>query len=39
MRGSCSGCPSSQVTLKNGVQALFERYLPEEVKEVEAVEE
>lgn len=39
MRGSCSGCPSSQVTLKNGVEALFQRYLPEEVSEVVAVEE
>jgi len=38
MRGSCSGCPSSQITLKNGVQALFERYLPEQVSEVVAVE-
>lgn len=38
MKGSCSGCPSSQITLKQGIQSLFERYLPEDVSEVEAVE-
>lgn len=37
LKGSCSGCPSSSVTLKAGIQALFERMLPE-VKEVVAEE-
>lgn len=37
LKGACSGCPSSTVTLKAGIQALFERMLPE-VKEVVAEE-
>ena len=37
LRGSCSGCPSSSVTLKAGIQGLFDRMLPE-VKEVVAEE-
>ncbi|PCJ83186.1 MAG: NifU family protein [Flavobacteriales bacterium] len=37
LRGACSGCPSSMVTLKAGIQGLFERMLPE-VKEVVAEE-
>ena len=36
LQGSCSGCPSSTMTLKQGVQNLLCHYLPE-VKEVEAV--
>lgn len=36
LRGSCSGCPSSIVTLKQGIQSLLQRMVPE-VKEVEAV--
>lgn len=35
LRGSCSGCPSSAITLKAGIQGLFQRMLPE-VKEVVA---
>jgi NFU1 iron-sulfur cluster scaffold homolog, mitochondrial len=34
MRGSCSGCPSSTLTLKAGIEALLKRLLPDEVKEV-----
>jgi|TARA_B100001093_G_scaffold378535_1_gene363826 NFU1 iron-sulfur cluster scaffold homolog, mitochondrial len=34
LQGSCSGCPSSVVTLKQGVQNLLKHY----VKEVESVE-
>ena len=34
MRGSCSGCPSSTMTLKAGIEALLKRLLPEQVKEV-----
>jgi Fe-S cluster biogenesis protein NfuA len=36
LQGSCSGCPSSTQTLKQGVQNLLCHYLPE-VKEVVAV--
>ncbi len=36
LQGSCSGCPSSTMTLKQGVQNLLRHYLPE-VKEVEAI--
>ena len=33
LQGSCSGCPSSTMTLKQGVQNLLKHYIPE-VKEV-----
>ena len=36
LQGSCSGCPSSTMTLKQGVQNLLCHYLPE-VKRVEAL--
>ncbi len=36
LQGSCSGCPSSTMTLKKGVQNLLCHYLPE-VKEVVAI--
>ena len=35
LKGSCSGCPSSIMTLKQGVQNLLCHYVPE-VKKVEA---
>ncbi|MCH7402497.1 NifU family protein [Belliella kenyensis] len=35
LQGSCSGCPSSTVTLKAGIENLLTRMLPE-VKEVQA---
>ena len=35
LKGSCSGCPSSTMTLKQGVQNLLCHYVPE-VKRVEA---
>ena len=34
LQGSCSGCPSSLMTLKQGVQNLLKHY----VKEVQSVE-
>ena len=37
LQGSCSGCPSSTMTLKQGVQNLLCHYLPE-VKEVIAIQ-
>jgi len=36
LQGSCSGCPSSTMTLKRGVENLLCHYLPE-VKEVVAI--
>ena len=36
LQGSCSGCPSSTMTLKQGVQNLLCHYIPE-VKEVLAI--
>ena len=37
LQGSCSGCPSSTMTLKQGVQNLLCHYIPE-VKEVVAIQ-
>jgi len=37
LQGSCSGCPSSTVTLKAGIENLFKRMMPEEVQEVDAL--
>ena len=36
LRGSCSGCPSSMMTLKNGVQNLLRHYV-KDVTDVEAI--
>ena len=36
LQGSCSGCPSSTMTLKQGVQNLLCHYIPE-VKQVDAI--
>ena len=36
MQGACSGCPSSTVTLKMGIENLLRHYVPE-VQEVQAV--
>ncbi len=38
LQGSCSGCPSSMITLKSGIEGLLKRMVPE-VVEVVAVEE
>lgn len=38
MQGSCSGCPSSTITLKSGIEGLLKRMVPE-VKEVVAESE
>jgi Fe-S cluster biogenesis protein NfuA len=32
MRGACSGCPSSAITLKNGIENLLRYYVPEVVE-------
>lgn len=36
MHGACSGCPSSSVTLKRGIESLIKHYVPE-VESVEAI--
>ena len=36
LHGACSGCPSSTMTLKNGIESLLKHYVPE-VEAVEAV--
>jgi Fe-S cluster biogenesis protein NfuA len=29
LKGACSGCPSSSVTLKNGIENMLRHYIPE----------
>ena len=36
MQGACSGCPSSEITLKRGIEGLIKHYVPE-VEAIEAV--
>lgn len=36
LHGSCSGCPSSTITLKNGIENMLKHYIPEIIA-VEAV--
>lgn len=36
LQGACSGCPMSQMTLKNGIERIIKKEVPE-VKTVEAV--
>lgn len=36
LHGACAGCPSSTMTLKNGIEGLLKHYVPE-VEAVEAV--
>jgi len=38
LQGSCSGCPSSMITLKAGIEGMMKRMIPE-VKEVVAESE
>jgi Fe-S cluster biogenesis protein NfuA len=38
LRGSCSGCPSSTITLKKGIESMLKHFIPE-VRSVEAVSE
>jgi len=37
LKGACSGCPMSQMTLKQGVERALKESLPE-IKKVEAVD-
>lgn len=36
LQGACAGCPMSQMTLKNGIEKIIKKEVPE-VKTVEAV--
>ena len=38
MKGACAGCPSSSVTLKNGIENMLKHYVGE-VKGIRAVDE
>ena len=38
LKGACSGCPSSTITLKNGIENMLKHYVPE-VESVEQIEE
>ncbi|WP_425364200.1 NifU family protein [Candidatus Tisiphia endosymbiont of Hybos culiciformis] len=38
LRGSCQGCPSSSITLKNGIESMLKHFIPE-VESVEAVDD
>ncbi|MBV7440736.1 NifU family protein [Weeksellaceae bacterium TAE3-ERU29] len=37
LQGACSGCPSSTMTLKNGIEAMLKEMLPNVVENVEAI--
>ena len=36
LKGACAGCPMSQMTLKNGIERLLKKEIPE-IKSVESV--
>jgi Fe-S cluster biogenesis protein NfuA len=36
MHGACQGCPSSEITLKRGIESLIKHYVPE-VESIEAI--
>lgn len=38
MKGSCAGCPSSEATLKGGIENMLKHYVAE-VEQVEAIDE
>ncbi|MFK5890594.1 MAG: NifU family protein [Flavobacteriaceae bacterium] len=37
LKGACNGCPSSTVTLKNGIEATLKNLLPGKIESVEAL--
>ena len=39
LKGACSGCPSSSLTLKQGIESLLKQKFPDQIKEVVAYEE
>jgi Fe-S cluster biogenesis protein NfuA len=38
LKGACSGCPSSAITLKSGIESMLKHFVPE-VESVEAIDE
>ena len=38
LQGACSGCPSSSITLKNGIESMLQHYVPEVIS-VESIED
>jgi len=39
LQGACSGCPSSTITLKNGIETMLKEMLPNQISEVVAINE
>ncbi|OUV72714.1 MAG: hypothetical protein CBC83_05920 [Flavobacteriales bacterium TMED123] len=39
LKGACSGCPSSSLTLKQGIESLLKQKFPDQIKEVVSYEE
>lgn len=37
LQGACSGCPSSTITLKNGIETMLKEMMPGKVENVEAI--
>lgn len=37
LQGACSGCPSSTITLKNGIENMLKEMLQDKVETVEAI--
>lgn len=37
LQGACSGCPSSTITLKNGIETMLKEMLPNQINEVVAI--
>ena len=37
LQGACSGCPSSTITLKNGIENMLKEMLQGQVETVEAI--
>ncbi len=37
LQGACSGCPSSTITLKNGIESMLKELIPGKIEEVVAV--
>lgn len=37
LQGACSGCPSSTITLKNGIETMLKEMLPNQIEAVQAI--
>ena len=37
LQGACNGCPSSTITLKNGIEATLKQFLPDKIESVNAL--